>query len=268
MSTSTVVATYSENADWYASKRNSGSCWGIDTDRIIRSLDPRPSDKVIVDVGCGDGLAFLDLAARMPSDCRLIGVEPAANLRDLARETTKEFDNVEYLEGAFESIPLASKSVDYMSSINAFHWCPKPEQGVQEIRRVLKDEGAMDHFFIGRNIGREFIRATTPIFLKYMGPKRLLEVATMRQQLTVEAARALFQQAFSASEIEVTEEYTTYYDTVEGHRGWWVRIEPQLLAIPSEKREQCDAEIRKALAKLDEGKGVPYTMHTIHVRKR
>jgi hypothetical protein len=64
------------------------------------------------------------------------------------------------------------------------------------------------------------------------------------------------------------EEYTTYYDTVEGHLGWWVRIEPQLLAIPPEVRAACDAEIRTALGRLDEGAGVPYTMHTVHVRLR
>lgn len=264
---SLVIDTYSDLADTYDGTANARSCWGTDTERIIKLLQPRPQDRVVADIGAGAGGALLDMSRRMPADTRFIGVEPAANLRVRAKALTEAQGNIEILEGAFENIPLPDASVDYMTSINAFHWCAKPKEGVAEMRRVLRPDGAMDHFFIGRNMGREFIRATTPIFMKYMGAKALLEATVMRQHLTVETARDLFAPQFG-DRIDISEEYTTYYDTVEGHLGWWVRIAPQLVYIPEEKRGAFNEDIRKALGGIAVEQGVPYTMHTIRAHLR
>ena len=136
------------------------------------------------------------------------------------------------------------------------------------MQRVMRPAGEMDHFFIGLDIGREFIRATTPIFMKYMGPKALFAAAQMRTHFTKDGATEFFGKVFGPKRVQVDEVYETYYDTVEGHLGWWVRIEPQLLAIPAEKKDACDRDVRLALQALDRGKGVPYTMHQIHARVR
>ena len=126
----------------------------------------------------------------------------------------------------------------------------------------------MDLFFIGRDNGREFIRKTTPIFLKYMGPASLLESARMRKQFTREAVHQLFSKAFRAPELTVSESYQTYYDTLEGHWGWWVRIEGHFMRISATVKEQCDQEVKTALLRLAEPAGIPYTIHQVHVRLR
>jgi len=64
------------------------------------------------------------------------------------------------------------------------------------------------------------------------------------------------------------ESYETYYDSLEGHWGWWVRIEGQLVSIPPNKRAACDREVQRALAGLVEEKGIPYTIHCLHVKLR
>jgi len=268
MTTNTVVDTYSELADTYDGTANARSCWGTDTERIINLLEPRPTDRAILDVGCGAGGALLALARKAAPGTQFIGVEPAENLRNRAREITGEYDNITLYDGVFEDLPLADKSIDYMFSINAFHWCPDAERGAGEIGRVLRDTGAMDHFFIGRNMGREFIQATTPVFLRFMGPRALLDATMMRQHFTVESAQELFDRHFEPGRVSVTESYITYYDTVDGHLGWWVRIAPQLIAIPEEKRADFDAAIHDSLGRLGPPDRIPYTMHTIRAQIR
>ena len=154
------------------------------------------------------------------------------------------------MEGAFEQIPLESHSIDYLYSILAFHWTTDLDRSAQELARVLKSNGDMDLFFIGRNNGQEFIRKTTPVFLKYMGPVALLRSAGMRQQLTEDEALQLFSRAFPSHSVAVKESYDTYYDTLEGHWTWWVRIEGQLVEIPAQKRSDCDRAVRDAMATL------------------
>lgn len=267
-SKSPVFATYSKMADRYDDEGNVKSCWWFHTDQNVRSIVLKERYQTVADIGCGTGAQLFQLARQAPKTVQFFGVEPADNMRNRAVELNKPLANVRILEGAYEHIPLDDASIDYMYSINSFHWAADPAKGLSEVQRVLRPGAEMDHFFIGRDIGREFIRATTPIFMKYMGPKALLDAAKMRTQFTRDGAADFFGQRFGAKRIQVEEVYETYYDTVEGHLGWWVRIEPQLLAIPEAKKAACDRDIRTALAALDRGKGVPYTMHQIHVRLR
>jgi hypothetical protein len=38
--------------------------------------------------------------------------------------------------------------------------------------------------------------------------------------------------------------------------------------MPQEKREQCDRECRAAIASLGTDEGIPYEVHTLHVKLR
>jgi len=90
----------------------------------------------------------------------------------------------------------------------------------------------------------------------------------MRKQLTREEAFRLFSQVFRASRLSVEESYDTYYDSLDGHWAWWVRIEGQFLKIPPEKKHDCDQEVKNALGSLEGEGGIPYTIHQLHVRLR
>lgn len=265
---SVVFDTYSKMAAKYDDEGNVNSCWWQHTDKNVRAIHLKPTYGVVADLGCGTGAQLFQLVRTVPATVKFVGVEPADAMRQRAVDLNKDLPNVTIKAGAFERIPLDNASVDYMYSINAFHWCADPAKGVAEVKRVMRPGGEMDHYFIGRDIGREFIRATTPIFMKYMGPKRLLEAARMRTQFTKDEAYKFWSERLGKAKVEVDEVYDVYHDTVEGHLGWWVRIEPQLLAIPGGKKEACEREIKAALAALDRGKGVPYTMHQIHVRAK
>jgi len=266
--TNPIVETYSRLAHQYDEDANVRSCWGRAANQALNSLLIKEEYGVVLDVGCGTGRAIAQLAGQGRHGVRWVAIDPAESMVQLTAERTRNLPEVRVMNGCFESIPLDSGSVDYAFSIFAFHWTTNLEASVRELARVLKPTGEMDLFFIGRNNGREFIQATSPIFLKHMGPQRLLESARMRKQLTREAAHKLFSQVFDPSQLSVEESHTTYYDTLEGHWGWWVRIEGHFMQIPQEKKRACDLEVRQAIAALEQPEGIPYTLHQLHVKLR
>ncbi len=263
-----IVETYSRLAEHYDDDPNLHSCWGQAADKALGSIQLKDDYRLILDVGCGTGRALTWLASRARSRVQFVGIDPAESMRNLALRRVQPFRNVQIWDGSFEHIPLETGSVDYLFSIFAFHWTTDPDAAVREVRRVLKPGAEIDLFFIGRDNGREFIQKTTPIFLKYMGPALLLESARMRKQLTKEAAHQLFAKAFSAPELSIDESYQTYYDTLEGHWGWWVRIEGHFMQIPAARKKECDRDVKNALQDLVERRGIPYTIHQLHVRLR
>jgi len=263
-----VVETYSRLANEYDDPKNLTSCWGRITNHSLSLLTLKPEHKVVGDIGCGTGRELAHLASLNPPAVHFIGVDPAANIREIAIARTAPYSNVRILDGRFEDLPLASQSIDYLYSILAFHWTTDLHTSVAELARVLKSTSEMDLTFIGRNNGRDFIRKTTPVFFKYMKPSAMLEAASLRKQMTIEEATALFRTAFSSPRLSVAESYHTYYDTLDGHWGWWVRIEGQFLKIPPTKKADCDQEVRAAISTLATDKGIPYTVHLLHVRLR
>ena len=263
-----IVDTYSKLAAQYDEDKNVRSCWGKSADNALTLIELKDNYHVIADVGCGTGKALAHLAGQGGGQMQFIGVEPAPNMLKRAIERTNGWPNIQILEGSFERLPMESASVDYLYSIHAFHWTTDVARSVRELARVLKPAGEMDLFFIGRDNGHEFIRKTTPIFLKYMGPALLLESAAMRKQLTKDAARQSFEQGFDNRRLLVEESYETYYDTIEGHWSWWVRIEGHFVRIPAHKKAACDQDVKQSLSELEIEEGIPYTIHLLHVKLR
>ena len=263
-----VVATYSRLASAYDDSSNITSCWGSVTKHSLGLVEPRVTHETIVDVGCGTGRELIRLASARPSHVKFIGVEPAANMRAIAAVRTARCPNVRIIDGRFECLPLETHSIDYVYSILAFHWTTDPRKSVAELARVLRPTGEMDLTFVGRNNGREFIKKTTPVFFKYLTPAMMAEAVSLRQQLTLEEATALFREGFGSPALTVSESYHTYYDTLESHWAWWVRIEGQFVNVPPDKKAECDQAVRAVLSTLQTPGGIPYTVHLLHVRLR
>src|SRR2546428_10103195 len=131
-------------------------------------------------------------------------------MQKVAAGRTAPYPNVRIVEGRFESLPLETRSVDYLYSILAFHWTTDPSKSVAELARVLRTTGEMDLSFIGRNNGREFIQKTTPVFFRYMTPAMMAKAVSLRKQLTLDEVTALFHDAFDARRLTVSESYRPY----------------------------------------------------------
>lgn len=258
-----IIDTYSKLANEYESLENLNSCWGLMTKHCLGLTRIKADASLVADVGCGPGIELAQIAQKQPATS-FIGVEPAEELRKSALSKASQLKNVAVANGRFEQLPMEDHSIDYLYSILAFHWTTDLQGSVKEFARVLKADGEMDLMFIGRHNGKEFIKQTSPIFYKYISPRVLMESAAMRQQMTREAADALFRPVF-ADRLSVTESYHTYYDTLEGHWSWWCRIEGQFVNIQPEVRAECDREVKAAIAELETEKGIPYTIHLLHV---
>lgn len=105
---------------------------------------PRPVDvvtgrfnlegKVVVDNGAGTGKSAIAMSKYAKE---IIGVEPDASMRSLAEERVVSLgiNNVRFVEGNGESIPLPEGSADVFTSFTA------GIQSVEEAKRVLRRPG-------------------------------------------------------------------------------------------------------------------------------
>ncbi len=96
-----------------------------------------PSPGVILDAGCGTGRLLRKARIRYPG-ARLIGVDPAEGMIEKAR---RMMPGAAFFVGSAEAIPLPDALVDLAISTVSFHHWRDQEQGVREIRRVLRPGG-------------------------------------------------------------------------------------------------------------------------------
>jgi ubiquinone/menaquinone biosynthesis C-methylase UbiE len=263
-----IIHSYSRLADAYESEVNRNSCWGKVADRFVRCVLLEKVREVrgdVADIGCGTGRTLLDLAAGAKASTKFTGVEPAERMRQIASLRVQDRDDIRIIDGRFESLGLPDGSFDYVYSTLAFHWTEDPTRSVGELRRVLKHDGRIDLLFAGRWTGREFIRATTPVYMRHLGPALLFRAVGLRRQFTVPETVELFSRAFPQENVRVTESFETHYDTLESHMGWWIRFEGQLCGLPTDRLETCRTEVSQALSRLGTEWGIPYTTHLIHV---
>jgi ubiquinone/menaquinone biosynthesis C-methylase UbiE len=263
-----ILESYSQQAVAYDLDANQDSCWGRLGREAYESLSIEPGRRCVVDVGCGTGRALEHLACRLPPQTKLLGIDPAPGMCELARERTAGFPNVRIMDGRFEAIPAANKSIDHLFSIHAFHWVGSVDRALTELRRVLTADADLDVFFAGRGTGPEFVAATSPILRRYLGFADWLMSAKLRVQLGPDEALEVFRRGLPEHEVHAHEQVETHYDTLDGHWSWWLRIEGHFTRIERSKRAKCFAEVRKALAKLETGAGIPYTTRILHVSTR
>jgi ubiquinone/menaquinone biosynthesis C-methylase UbiE len=90
----------------------------------------------VLDLGAGTGKLTRQL---LPLATSVVAVEPGAEMRAVFERVLPD---VELLDGAAESIPLADQSVDAVTVAQAFHWF-ELEVALAEMHRVLRPGGGI-----------------------------------------------------------------------------------------------------------------------------
>src|SRR5689334_1513172 len=98
MATDTVIESYSSVAEQYDDVANQESFWGRWTSRFCTSIDLRDY-RTVLEVGCGTGNGLVELASRASKAVRFIGIEPAAAMRERARDAAAPLSNVTICDG-------------------------------------------------------------------------------------------------------------------------------------------------------------------------
>jgi SAM-dependent methyltransferase len=93
----------------------------------------------ILDLGCGAGRYSAALAGHFKA--AVIAVDPSEKM--LAEASKKERDDVLFLQGSAEAVPLRDKTVDLVFISMVFHHLKDPMKAARECRRVLREGGAL-----------------------------------------------------------------------------------------------------------------------------
>lgn len=106
---------------------------------VVELMRLQPTDTVL-DLSCGAGWATRLLAKNVPRGT-IVGVDLSDQMIAHARESSKEFNNIEYRVGSAEQIPADDNIFDKVLSVEAFYYYPDQERALDELRRVLKPGG-------------------------------------------------------------------------------------------------------------------------------
>ncbi len=107
---------------------------------LVVRLSGMESGDVVVDVGCGPGVA-VRYGARLGA--KVIGIDPAPVMLRSARFLTRRLANVRYIAGVAEAIPLPDDSAPVVWSIATVHHWSNIDDGLREVRRVLRPGGRL-----------------------------------------------------------------------------------------------------------------------------
>jgi SAM-dependent methyltransferase len=99
--------------------------------------------QVVLDLGSGGGLDVFLAARRVGPTGKVIGLDMTDEMLDLARKNQAEagIDNVEFLKGELEAIPLPDASVDVIISNCVINLSPEKDRALIEAFRVLRPNG-------------------------------------------------------------------------------------------------------------------------------
>jgi ubiquinone/menaquinone biosynthesis C-methylase UbiE len=107
---------------------------------ITKGLDLKNKD--LIEIGCADGRLTFPLA----NICRsVIGLDLDDRFIEIAKQKVSDLNkqNIQFIAGDASELLLASNTADFVLFPWCFHEIVKPEQALQEARRVLKEDGVV-----------------------------------------------------------------------------------------------------------------------------
>jgi len=117
-----------------------GTSAGCGVPTAVADLHP---GEVVLDMGSGAGLDTIIAARRVAPGGRAIGLDMTSEMLELARKHAAEagLDNVEFVEGFLEEIPLADGTVDVVLSNCVINLAADKGVVLGEAARVLRPGG-------------------------------------------------------------------------------------------------------------------------------
>ena len=104
------------------------------------SLSPLPEGACVVDAGAGAGFDSFIAAGQVGHGGQVRGIDMTEEMLAKSRATAKAMgaDNIEFLEGLLEDIPVADGWADVVIANGVFNLCADKKKVFSEVYRVLK----------------------------------------------------------------------------------------------------------------------------------
>jgi len=101
--------------------------------------------ETVLDLGCGAGFDVFLAARKVGQEGKVIGVDMTAAMIEKAKANAKKnkVDNVEFILGEIEELPLEDNSVDVIISNCVINLSPAKKKVFSEAKRVLKNGGRL-----------------------------------------------------------------------------------------------------------------------------
>jgi ubiquinone/menaquinone biosynthesis C-methylase UbiE len=106
------------------------------------ALDPQPG-QTILDVGCGAGQTLLQLASRIGPSGRVIGVDIAPRVLDVARSRTAGLRQIQLVQADAAALALPNETVDGVFSRFGVMAIDNPLAAFSNFRRMTKRGGRL-----------------------------------------------------------------------------------------------------------------------------
>jgi SAM-dependent methyltransferase len=115
---------------------------GCGNPTALAQLNP---GETVLDLGSGGGMDGLLSAKRVGPSGKVYGLDMTDEMLELARENQRKagIQNVEFLKGEIEQIPLPDQSIDVIISNCVINLSPDQDQVLAEAFRVLKPGGRL-----------------------------------------------------------------------------------------------------------------------------
>jgi arsenite methyltransferase len=142
----TVVADRSFGAALYSHEAEGAPTAAVDASLgcgVPTAVADLHEGETVLDLGSGAGADVLISARRVGPNGRVIGLDMTDEMLELARANAREagVDNVEFVKGYIEDIPLADASVDVVISNCVINLSADKRRVLAEAARVLRPGG-------------------------------------------------------------------------------------------------------------------------------
>lgn len=134
------AARYDDDALEAAPRAAADLSMGCGNPYALADLEP---GEIVLDLGSGGGLDVILSARRVAPGGRAYGVDFLDEMIEIAERNAAEagVDNVEFLQGMIEDVPLPDGSVDVVISNCVVNLAPDKSAVYREVARVLKPGG-------------------------------------------------------------------------------------------------------------------------------
>ncbi|MBQ7680176.1 MAG: methyltransferase domain-containing protein [Butyrivibrio sp.] len=164
----------------------------------------------ILEIGCGNGSLWMGHDDDMARCGRLVLTDLSEGMLSTAKAHLGERDNVSYMLADIQDIPFEDNSFDMVIANAMLYHVPDLDQGLREVRRVLKDGGAFCCATFGEHNFAECLAEWFRLDAEHFQPNHNFTLENGTQQLQTyfsEVQTLYYEDSLHVTDIEDLVEY-------------------------------------------------------------